>query len=198
MFKVHKDAKNAQSFQNIIAYFKYFSAVLYNFPIGYHKIALQELTDNQVINNMQQMLKMWKISIYMNRSKNNCCILTCMERSDTCMSLNPSSAHFLSQTLSREPETESRGVQEHYKQPGEERQSGGKANGETEPSRANKKICIKENNSSEEKENEEKNGIINEKKACKKKKKNHSTQGCAYEMIWLKGEKKQLWDKCGH
>lgn len=66
MFKVHKDAKNAQSFQNIIAYFKHFSAVLYNFPVGYHKIALQELADNYVIDNMQQTLKMWKISIYMN------------------------------------------------------------------------------------------------------------------------------------
>jgi len=68
------------------------------------------------------------------------------------MSLNPSQAHFLSQTLSREPETESRGVQEHHKQPGEERQSGWKANRETKPSRGNKRICIKENNSSEEKE----------------------------------------------
>ncbi len=126
------------------------SAVLYNFPLGFHKTALQELREklellSVVINNMQQMLKKhtvllkftwtelkWKqlkliLSRYFSEwnsrwvcwwqscTRDMCRIWPCMERSDTCMSLNPSPAHFLSQTLSREPETESRGVQKHHK-----------------------------------------------------------------------------------
>jgi len=51
---VQNNAKNAQSFQDIMAYFKYLSAVLYNFPIGYHTIAFQELMDKlELLGNQQ-------------------------------------------------------------------------------------------------------------------------------------------------